>query len=109
MGAALGGDLYVHHPTSVGFPPPAVDLKIVDPETLISCKDGDVGELWIKGPGVAKGTGSKPKRDLKRDKTIELHQILKSPNNLPPNPLRLLEQAKSDERSFLTRWMVPLW
>lgn len=61
VAAALAGDMYHHNPTAVGYPPPAVDLKIVDPETLITCNEGDVGELWIRGPGVAKGYWNRPK------------------------------------------------
>lgn len=30
-------------------------IIIVNPETLYSCKDREIGEIWIKGPGIALG------------------------------------------------------
>lgn len=54
VASSLAGDDYHHRPASIGFPPPVVDLRIVDPVTLVAVKDGQEGELWIKGPGVCK-------------------------------------------------------
>lgn len=30
-------------------------LAIIHPETLLSCRSGQVGEIWVKGPSVAQG------------------------------------------------------
>lgn len=31
------------------------EIKIVDPESLVACPSGTVGEIWVSGPSVAKG------------------------------------------------------
>lgn len=31
------------------------NIKIVDPDTLLSCAPGDIGEIWVQGPSVAAG------------------------------------------------------
>ena len=36
------------------------DLRIVDPTTKIERKDGEVGEIWVSGPSVAKGYWNNP-------------------------------------------------
>jgi len=41
-------------PASVGYPIPVVEIKIVN-ERGETCKPGEVGELWIKGPNVVSG------------------------------------------------------
>lgn len=50
---------YLRHPDSVGVPIPVCDVKVVGAreETLAN---GEVGELWIKGPNVVKGYFGKP-------------------------------------------------
>jgi long-chain acyl-CoA synthetase len=50
---------YLRHPDSVGVPIPVCDVKVVgaQEETLAN---GEVGELWIKGPNVVKGYFGKP-------------------------------------------------
>lgn len=30
-------------------------IHIVDPETQVACKDGELGEIWVSGPSVARG------------------------------------------------------
>jgi amino acid adenylation domain-containing protein len=35
-------------------------VRIVDPISLILCADGEVGEIWVKGPSVAKGYFNRP-------------------------------------------------
>ncbi len=53
------GDDYLARPDSVGTPVPVVDLQVVDPLGQ-ALPVGNVGELWIKGPGVVKGYWHKP-------------------------------------------------
>ena len=50
---------YLRHPDSVGVPIPVCDVKVVGAgeEALAN---GEVGELWIKGPNVVKGYFGKP-------------------------------------------------
>lgn len=36
------------------------DVKIVNPQTKRPCADGEVGEIWVQGPSVAKGYWEKP-------------------------------------------------
>ncbi len=50
---------YVRKPQSVGVPVPVCDVKLVGPEGE-AVPEGDVGELWIKGPNVVKGYFNKP-------------------------------------------------
>ncbi|WP_110970558.1 AMP-binding protein [Pseudomonas huaxiensis] len=38
-----------------GCPIKAVEVSIVDPETHVPCQPGQVGEIWVRGPGVAQG------------------------------------------------------
>jgi acyl-CoA synthetase (AMP-forming)/AMP-acid ligase II/acyl carrier protein len=39
---------------------PGQRVAIVDPETLLACKDEEVGEIWVRGPSVACGYYSRP-------------------------------------------------
>jgi acyl-CoA synthetase (AMP-forming)/AMP-acid ligase II len=41
--------------TSVGFLAPGLEARIVEPESGDDLPDGEVGELWIRGPSVMKG------------------------------------------------------
>ncbi|MBD3884957.1 fatty acyl-AMP ligase [Phormidium tenue FACHB-886] len=36
-------------------------VRIVDPETLTACPDGQVGEIWVSGPSIAQGYWNQPK------------------------------------------------
>jgi 8-amino-7-oxononanoate synthase len=45
---------------SSGNPLPDEKLVIADPETLSSCPDGQVGEIWVRGLSVAQGYWRKP-------------------------------------------------
>jgi acyl-CoA synthetase (AMP-forming)/AMP-acid ligase II len=38
-----------------GRPDGSTSLEIVDPESRALCGDGEVGEIWVRGPGVAAG------------------------------------------------------
>ncbi len=53
------GDDYVRKPESVGPPVPVVEVKVVDPAGT-DLPEGQVGELWIKGPNIVKGYWNKP-------------------------------------------------
>lgn len=48
--------------TLVGVGGPATETRIVfvEPSTLKPCADGEVGELWVAGPGVAGGYWNRP-------------------------------------------------
>ncbi len=54
-----GGQDYVAKPDSVGPPVPVCDVKCVD-EVGQEVPQGQLGELWIKGPNVVKGYWNKP-------------------------------------------------
>ncbi|HEY3953164.1 MAG TPA: fatty acyl-AMP ligase [Streptosporangiaceae bacterium] len=43
-----------------GHPRPGVDLVIVDPQTGQQVSPGQVGEIWVAGPGVAAGYRNRP-------------------------------------------------
>lgn len=50
---------YQNRPESAGVPVAVCDLKVVDEEGN-EVADGEVGELWIKGPNVVKGYWNRP-------------------------------------------------
>lgn len=41
--------------TTVGPVVPEVEAKIVDPEVLRDLPDGEIGEIWMRGPNIMKG------------------------------------------------------
>ncbi|WP_051087752.1 non-ribosomal peptide synthetase [Salinispora arenicola] len=45
-----------------GAPGVGIDLVIVDPDTRRPCADGQVGELWVRGPVVAGGYWRRPEQ-----------------------------------------------
>jgi long-chain acyl-CoA synthetase len=45
---------YLRKPDSVGAPVPVVEVKVVGPDGD-DLAEGDIGELWVKGPNVVKG------------------------------------------------------
>lgn len=47
-------------PGSVGIPLPALEVRIVDPETMEDVEYGQTGEFWLKGPAVTTGYWRKP-------------------------------------------------
>jgi malonyl-CoA/methylmalonyl-CoA synthetase len=47
-------------PGSIGVPLPALEVRIVDPETGMDVKPGQTGEIWLKGPAVTPGYWRKP-------------------------------------------------
>ena len=50
---------YIRHPESVGVPVPVCEVKVVD-DGGRALPNGEIGELWIKGPNVVKGYWNKP-------------------------------------------------
>jgi acyl-CoA synthetase (AMP-forming)/AMP-acid ligase II len=51
---------YVEHPDSVGRPVPGADLRVVDPVSGEDVAEGEIGELWVRGPNVVRGYWNKP-------------------------------------------------
>lgn len=47
-------------PGSIGLPLPQVEVRIVNPVTLVDLKPGEVGEIWLRGPNVTPGYWRKP-------------------------------------------------
>jgi acyl-CoA synthetase (AMP-forming)/AMP-acid ligase II len=45
---------------SCGHPWLGQELAIVDPETLAPCRDGRVGEIWVRGESICKGYWKRP-------------------------------------------------
>ncbi len=48
-------------PGSIGIPLPQVEVRIVNPKTLVDLKTGEVGEIWLKGPNVTPGYWRRPR------------------------------------------------
>jgi long-chain acyl-CoA synthetase len=55
---------YQRKPDSVGAPVPVVDVRVVDSEGD-DVAEGEVGELWIRGPNVVKGYWGLPEETEK--------------------------------------------
>ncbi len=58
----------VHGPKkrgSIGLPLPGVEVRIVDPESLVEVGRGCIGEIWLKGPSVTPRYWNKPKETAK--------------------------------------------
>lgn len=54
------GEDYVTHPDSVGRCTPNSDIRVVDPGSGEDVADGEIGELWFRGPLVVRGYWNKP-------------------------------------------------
>ncbi|GAA4555367.1 class I adenylate-forming enzyme family protein [Pseudonocardia xishanensis] len=54
---------FVAHPDSVGRPAPGAELRVVDPESGVDTAEGEVGELWFRGPTVVSGYWRNPDAD----------------------------------------------
>ena len=55
----------VRKPGSIGLPLPNLEVRIVDPETLIDMVPGKTGEILLKGPAVTPGYWQKPEETEK--------------------------------------------
>jgi long-chain acyl-CoA synthetase len=55
----IGAD-YVAHPDSVGRLVPTADVLVVDPGSGAPVPDGEIGELWFRGPNVVRGYWNNP-------------------------------------------------
>jgi len=56
---ANGGDDYFLRPDSVGRPVPVADARVVKDDGG-DAADGEIGEIWIRGPNVVAGYWNKP-------------------------------------------------
>ncbi len=54
-----GGEDYFRRPDSVGRPVPVADARVVKDDGT-DASDGEVGEIWIRGPNVVAGYWNKP-------------------------------------------------
>ena len=55
----------VKKPGSIGLPLPDLQVRIVDPVTLVDVAAGQTGEIWLKGPSVTPGYWRKPEETAK--------------------------------------------
>ncbi|MQA94875.1 MAG: AMP-binding protein [Streptosporangiales bacterium] len=55
------GEDYVTHPDSVGTCVPVADVRVADPASLEDVPEGEIGELWFRGPHVVRGYWNNPK------------------------------------------------
>ncbi len=58
-GPGNSGDDYVSHPTSTGRVVPAVQMRVTDPDGNV-LPQGEVGEIWFKGPHLIRGYWNNP-------------------------------------------------
>ncbi|MCI2417634.1 acyl--CoA ligase [Saccharopolyspora sp. K220] len=51
---------YLARPNSVGRCAPGADLRVVDPASHEDLPDGEIGELWFRGPNIVRGYWNDP-------------------------------------------------
>lgn len=51
---------YLHRPDSAGPPVPVSDIRIMDDEATRELPDGEIGEIWARGPQIVVGYWNKP-------------------------------------------------
>ncbi|MFD0854257.1 class I adenylate-forming enzyme family protein, partial [Actinomadura adrarensis] len=54
------GPDYVARPDSVGRCMPGTDVRVVEPDTGKDVPEGEVGELWFRGPNIVRGYWNNP-------------------------------------------------
>ncbi|MDA3629471.1 class I adenylate-forming enzyme family protein [Saccharopolyspora sp. WRP15-2] len=54
------GSYYLARADSVGRCVPGADLRVVDPATSDEVADGEIGELWFRGPNIVRGYWNNP-------------------------------------------------
>jgi malonyl-CoA/methylmalonyl-CoA synthetase len=52
-------------PGSIGRPLPGLIVRIVDPDSQKDVEPGEIGEIWLKGPGITPGYWRKPEETQK--------------------------------------------
>jgi long-chain acyl-CoA synthetase len=57
---AHSGSDYLSRPDSVGRCLPGTDMRVVDPATSEDMAEGEVGELWFRGPSIVRGYWNNP-------------------------------------------------
>jgi long-chain acyl-CoA synthetase len=57
---ANSGSDYLSRPDSVGRCQPGTDVRVVDPATGEDVAEGEVGELWFRGPNIVRGYWNNP-------------------------------------------------
>jgi fatty-acyl-CoA synthase len=55
----LDPEQIARHPGSIGYPAPFLEMRIVDPAGH-DVEEGDVGEIWVRGPTITAGYWNKP-------------------------------------------------
>lgn len=57
---STAGEDYLDRADSVGRCAPGTDLRVVDPATGEDLPDGEIGELWFRGPNIVRGYWNNP-------------------------------------------------
>lgn len=70
---------------------PAHDIRIVDPTTCAPCADGEIGEIWVAGPSVAKGYWG---RDAQTEQTFHARLADGGPDFLRTGDLGFLREGE---------------